>query len=175
MNLEPADILLETIGGPIKRGLLFLTAMIMGGWIGEISVNVDAGRWDVLGWSEIATGFVWPLGVLFSSAAPLVIIVLIVYLFASSWLEWIWCFTAAGSSAVVLHHYEADTGWIAWFSLNAGLAGCVWGHNTWRRARWAKELFELNAENAIRNRMRQEEWADQPEDEVPEDGDNRKG
>ena len=164
MNLDPVEIFGETIGGPIKRGLLFLAAMVMGGWIGEISANIDIGEWEILGWEEIASGFIWPLGVLFSSAAPLAIIVLIVYLLASSWLEWIWCFTAAGCSAVVLHHYEAETGWIAWFSLNAGLAGLVWGHSTWRRARWARELFELNAENAMRNRMRQEESAAPPDD-----------
>lgn len=164
MNLDPADIFGETIGGPIKRGLLFLLAMVMGGWIGEISANVDVSDWDILGWEEIISGLIWPLGVVLY-VGPLPVIGLVIYVFAPSWVEWIWCLVAAGTSAVVLHHYEADTGWIAWFSLNAGLAGCVWGHNTWRRARWAKELFELNAENAIRNRMRQEEWADEPEDE----------
>jgi hypothetical protein len=167
MNLDPVDIFGETIGGPIKRGLLFLLAMVMGGWIGEISANIDAGSWEILGWEEIISGLIWPLGVVLY-VGPLPVVGLIIYVFAPSWLEWIWCFIAAGTSAVVVHHYEADTGWLAWFALNAGLVGVVWVHTTWRRARWAKELFELNAENAIRNRMRQEELADEPED-GPED------
>jgi hypothetical protein len=83
-------------------------------------------------------------------------------------LEWIWCFIAAGTSAVVVHHYQADTGWLAWFALNAGLVGVVWVHSTWRRARWAKELFELNAENAMRNRMRQEKSAESTEEQSEE-------
>lgn len=167
MNLDPVDIFGETIGGPIKRGLLCLAAMVMGGWIGEISANVDAGRWDVLGWEEIISGLIWPLGVVLY-VGPLPVIALIIYVFAPSWLAWIWCFIAAGTSAVVVHHYEADTGWLAWFALNAGLVGVVWVQSTWRRARWAKELFELNAENAMRNRMRQEQSAEPTEDQSEE-------
>jgi hypothetical protein len=163
MDLDPVDIFGETIGGPIKRGLLFLAAMVAGGWIGEISAEIDAGGWGILGWYEIGMGFIWPLGVLFSSAAPLAVVLLVVYVITTSWAEWIWCAVAAGTSAVVLHFYAAGTGWLAWFALNAGLAGVVWVHLTWRRARWAKELCELNAENAIRNRMRQEKPLEAPQ------------
>ncbi len=172
MNLDPVDIFGETIGTPLKRGFLFLLAMVVGAWIGEISANIDAGEWEIIGWSEIAAGFIWPLGVLLSSAAPLVVIALIVYVLSSSWLEWIWCAVAAGTSAVVVHHYEADIGWAACFCLNAGLAGFVWAHTTWRRARWAKALFELNSGNAIRNReLREASSADkeQPNNDSPEE------
>ena len=164
MNLDPVDIFGETIGGPLKRGALFFAAAVMGGWIGEYSCLVDIGEWSGIGWQQISDGFLWPLWVLLSSAAPLVIAACIVFLLASRWLEWIWCLTAAGISAIVLYQHEADIGWIAWFVLNAGIAGLVWLHMTWRRARWASELFELNAENAIRNRMRTEQPPPGPEE-----------
>lgn len=157
MNLDPVDIFGETIGGPLKRCLLFYAAAVTGGWIGECSHLVDIGEWLSIGWEHFSNGFFWPIGVLFSSAAPLLVAVFVTFLLASRWLEWIWCLTAAGVSAIVVHHYEADLGWAAWFMLNAGLTGLVWLHLTSQRARWAKELFELNAENAIRNRMRMEQ------------------
>lgn len=173
MNLDPVDIFGETIGEPIKRVSLYFLAAVCGGWTGEIAMNVEHGEWHLFGWNEIANGFLWPLGILFSSAGPLLVGGLVFFLVAPWRLDWPWILASAGASASVLAHGEAGFGWTAWAFLNAGLAGAVWMHSAYRHARWARELTELKAENAIRNAMRGNAPACKGsggDDEPPDDG-----
>lgn len=159
MNLDPLDIFSETIAQPIKRLLLFYLAMITGGWIGEISLNVDRGNWRIFGLRDFTDGLMLPLAMFLSSAALLMIPAFIFFVLSSWRLAWIWFIIAAASSVFRLVDRETTVGWVAWIVLNTGLAGMVWTHDAWQKARWSQSLAELNAHNSLQRAIRESEAA----------------
>lgn len=156
MSLDPIDIFGETIGGPIKRGFAFFFAIVVGGWIGLIANRLERGRWNFFDISDFIDCSVLPLAMLFSSAGPLVVMGALVFLLTSWRLDWMFVGVVACSCAFVLVEEEAGLGWVAAAALNAGLAGAVWMHASYRQAKWANELSELRAYNSLRNAMREE-------------------
>jgi hypothetical protein len=166
MNLDPLDVFGETLAQPFKRSLLFALALFTGGWVGEISMNVNYGDWGVFGWNEFSDGFLWPIDMLFSSAGILLIPGFLIYVMSSWRLDWMWFVAAAGTSAFVLVDGEADSGWIAWTVLNTGLAGMVWLHATWQKARWAQDMAELSAYNSLQRALR-ENKTPEVDEEIP--------
>jgi signal transduction histidine kinase len=165
MNLDPLDIFSETIAQPLKRLVLFYLAMITGGWIGGISLNVDAAKWQIFGLREFANGFMLPFAMFLSSAAVLMVPAFLFFIVSSWRLAWIWFIVAAASSVFMLVDREASIGWIAWVVLNTGLAGMVWTHDAWQKARWSQSLAELNAYNSLQRVIRENQNSQSSESE----------
>ena len=42
---------------------------------------------------------------------------------------------------------------------DTGLAGMVWTHDAWQKARWSQSLAELNAHNSLQRAIRESEAA----------------
>jgi hypothetical protein len=181
MNLDPVDVFGETLAQPFKRSLLFALALFTGGWVGEISMNVNFGDWKVFGWNEFSDGFLWPIAMLFSSAGILLVPGFLVFVMSSWRLDWMWFLAAAGTSAFVLVDGEADSGWFAWTVLNTGLAGMVWLNAAWQKARWSQDMAELSAHNSLQRALRESESSEKDEepettvDESPENETPAKG
>lgn len=171
MNLDPVDVFGETIGEPIKRVFLYFMGLVGGGWMGEIALNIDRGSWKVFGWYDFTDGFLTPVALLFSSAAPLLVFGLLYFLVTPWRLDWSLLPVMSGSASSVLMDRDAFVGWFAWAVLSMGLAGTVWIWGTYRKTRWARELAELSAWNsmqaAIREKEREESLGIDDREELP--------
>ena len=157
MNLDPVDVFGETIGEPLKRVALYFLGIVAGGWMGEIALNIDHGRWKVFGWYDFTDGFMTPLLLLFSSAAPLVVFGLLYFLITPWRLDWSLLPVVVGSAAFSLVDSDAFVGWFAWAALSIGLGGTIWIWGTYQKARWAQELAELSAHNSMQAAIREKE------------------
>lgn len=157
MNLDPVDVFGETIGEPLKRLILFLLGVIVGGWMGEMAVNIDQAHWMFFGWNEFAMGFLTPVKLLFSSAGPLVVFGLLYFLVTPWRLNWSLLPVMSGCASAELVDRDASVGWIAWAVLTIGMAGAIWLWNTYQKTRWAKELSELRAYNSMQAAIREKE------------------
>jgi hypothetical protein len=157
MNLDPVDIFGETIGEPLKRVAVYFLGIVGGGWMGEIALNIDHGHWMVLGWNDFISGFMTPLSLLATSAAPLVVIGLLYFVLTPWRLDWSLLPVMVGSAAFSLVDRDAFVGWIAWAVLSIGLSGTIWIWGTYQKARWAKELSELRAYNSMQATIREKE------------------
>ena len=148
--MDPGDIFGETIWHWIKRSLIFISGLVLGGSLGEM---IDAASSRNFSPENVLDGMLdgpeWILGSLLSSIGPLVIGLLCVFVISSWSGYWWWFGTVALVSAHVIFDEEEILAWGIWVLLLAMLAAGIRTWQMWKRNKWAAELAVLQAENAV--------------------------
>lgn len=172
MNLDPLDIFGETIFSPILRAVAFFFALVLGAWLGGLACFVDdfiQGYGHRPDFAGVLLAFLYPLRLLLSSAAILVVGGLLLFVFLPAHHEKLLALAVLGSSAFFLHDAEATgIGWAVWVSLNLGIVGAIVTVTIYRRNRWVVGLAELRAANALERRSRAEEYQQKTADAATE-------
>ncbi|QJE96077.1 hypothetical protein [Luteolibacter luteus] len=148
--MDPADIFGETIWHWIRRVLIFVSGLVLGGSLGEMIHAASGSSFspdDVL--DGLLEGPEWILGSLLSSIGPLVIGLLCVFVISSWSGYWWWFATVALVSAHVIFDEEEILAWGIWVLLLAMLAAGIRTWQMWKRNKWAQELAVLQSENSV--------------------------
>jgi hypothetical protein len=155
MRLDPAEVLGDTVGTFVKRLLIFLSAVTLGGSLGEL---VDSADWMMRGnpveiarfGRDVMQGPRWILGSLFSDIGILIFGLFCVFVFTTWRGHWWWLGTVVLVSAFVSGHNGAKVGWIVWVVLTAMVGTGVWFLRALDRNRWGGELRMIEIENQMR-------------------------
>lgn len=161
MQLDFEDVLAGTLGRLVLFSLFLLSAIWIGSAIGGMALVI--GRWDFSsGGSLIDFGVLWLSPVLLINLwiVPNVafLAAMVVYLMISENIGYVaWGAIVGIESLFVMlgwaHHsspaYHITVTWGAWLILLAMVEIGVWLVRQMRMNRWAREMAELSAENAM--------------------------
>ena len=154
--MDPVDILGETLWQWIRRILLFLSSIVLGGSLGEVIDSLSGiFMGDIPEISKLSHDLLqgpgWIIDSIFSSMAIPLIGLLCVFVI-TSWSAYWWWFTGVAmvSSLVIFDHDSVPARWFVWVAFMIMLGVAVQWLKLWHRNRWAMELAELSAENAAR-------------------------
>ena len=150
MALDPVEVFGETIWGFLRRFGLFVSALVMGGFVGEMAGEFRRGFPDFGDFMDpFQEAPMWTFRWVFTSAAPLVIGAMCVFIISSWSSYWWWVGTVALVGAAAAGEKNLRWGWLVWALLVAMVASGVWYWRAWQQNRWAKELMAIEMENQI--------------------------
>lgn len=140
----------ETTWGFLRRMGIFLSALVVGGFVGEMAGEFRRGFPDFDDFMDpFQEAPMWTYQWVFTSAAPLVIGMMCVFIISSWSAYWWWVATVALVGAAAADANHARWGWLVWALLVAMVAAGVWYWKAWQRNRWARELMVIEVENQV--------------------------
>jgi hypothetical protein len=158
MAWDPVEVFGASVWRFMPRMGIFLSALMLGGLVGEMAREFRHGFPDI---EDFVDPFLeapqWIYLWIFTSAAPLVIGLMCVFLISSWSPYWWWVATVAlVSAAATGQSSRAGWGWLVWLILVVMVAAAVWYWKAWQQNRWARELMAIEVENQV-SRIQAEE------------------
>lgn len=179
MKVDPVDVVSEAFFGtfisPFVRGGTYYLAMVLGAWLAEIGISVEATAHGYCkGIPPLFDDdmFLFPLQILLSSAGIPMVSGLLVIMFIERHFFHLLALTVLGSSAIFLYAAKCEgIAWIAGGALNLGIAAVLVFASILHRNRNARAIHDIISETYLLslNRMHKTERNRPSSNEPPDE------